>query len=88
MAAIGMVLGQVIYLSGQKYLVTVGNKPKEKEGNSEDVSIKDIFTQQFSTRIPLTITLFLAVASSIVAWNFIEDQRLAYIIFFISGSTF
>ena len=83
LAAIGMVLGQVIYLSGQKYLVKVGNKPKEKEVNSEDVSIKDIFTQQFSTRIPLTITLFLAVASSVVAWNFIEDQRLAYIIFFI-----
>ena len=83
LAAIGMVLGQVIYLSGQKYLVQVGNKPKEKEVNSEDVSIKDIFTQQFSTRIPLTITLLLAVASSIVAWNFIEDQRLAYIIFFI-----
>ena len=83
LAAIGMVLGQVIYLSGQKYLVTVGNKPKEKEVNSDDVSIKDIFMQQFSTRIPLTITLILAVASSFVAWYFIEDQRLAYIIFFI-----
>ena len=83
LAAVGMVLGQVIYLSGQKYLVKVGNKPKEKEVDSEDVSIKDIFTQQFTTRTPLTITLFLAVASSFVAWNFIEEQRLAYIIFFI-----
>ena len=83
LAAIGMVLGQVIYLSGQKYLVTVGNKPKEIEASSDDVSIKEIFIQQFSTTRPLTITMLLAVLSSIAAWYFIGDQKIAYIVFFI-----
>ncbi len=83
LAAVGMVLGQVIYLSGQKYLINVGNKPKEIEANSDDVSIKEIFVQQFSTTRPLTITMLLAVLSSIAAWYFIGDQKIAYIIFFI-----
>ncbi len=83
LAAIGMVLGQVIYLSGQKYLVTVGNKPKAIKVDSDNVSIKDIFTRQFSTRTPLLVTFLLALSSSIVAWYYIENQRLAYIIFFL-----
>ena len=83
LAAIGMVLGQVIYLSGQKYLINVGNKPKEIEASSDDVSIKEIFVQQFSTTRPLTITMLLAVLSSIAAWYFIGDQKIAYIVFFI-----
>lgn len=83
LAAIGMVLGQVIYLSGQKYLVTVGNKPKAIKVDSDNVSIKDIFTRQFSTRTPLLVTFLLALSSSIVAWYYIENQRLAYIIFFV-----
>ncbi len=83
LAAIGMVLGQVIYLSGQKYLISVGNKPKEAEANSDDVSIKDIFIQQFSTKVPLTITVAMAVLSSIAAWYYIGDQKISYIIFFI-----
>jgi POT family proton-dependent oligopeptide transporter len=83
LAAIGMVLGQVVYLSGQKYLVTVGNKPKEIEASSDDVSIKDIFTKQFSTKIPLTITFLLALLSSIAAYYFIGEQKVSYIVFFI-----
>lgn len=83
LAAIGMVLGQVIYLSGQKYLVAVGNKPKAIKVDSDNVSIKDIFNRQFSTRTPLLVTFFLALSSSIVAWYYIENQRLAYIIFFV-----
>ncbi len=83
LAAIGMVIGQLVYLSGQKYLVTVGNKPKRAEIDSDDVSIKEIFQQQFSTRKPLLITLILALASSLAAWYFIGYQKVAYIIFFI-----
>jgi len=83
LAAVGMVLGQVIYLSGQKYLISVGNKPKEVEASGDDVSIKEIFIQQFSATRPLTITVLLAVLSSIAAWYFIGDQKIAYIVFFI-----
>ncbi|MEN8789331.1 MAG: peptide MFS transporter [Flavobacteriaceae bacterium] len=83
LAAIGMVLGQVIYLSGQKYLVKVGNKPEKRTANSDDVSMSKIFSQQFSKRTPLMITVILAVLSTAVAWFYIENQQLAYIIFFV-----
>ncbi len=83
LAAIGMVLGQVVYLSGQKYLVKVGNKPEKKAETSDDVSIGQIFSMQFNKKTPLLTTLLLAVLSTSVAWFYIEKQQLAYIIFFI-----
>ncbi|QBA65012.1 peptide MFS transporter [Muriicola soli] len=83
LAAVGMVLGQVIYLSGQKYLVSVGNKPKKVEANSDDVSIKQIFQQQFTTTKTLLITVLLAATSSLAAWFYIGNQKMAYIVFFI-----
>lgn len=83
LAAIGMVLGQLVYLAGQKYLVTVGNPPKKVEQDSDDVSMKEIFRDQFSKRVPLVSTVLLAVISSLVAWYFIDYQKLAYIIFFL-----
>jgi POT family proton-dependent oligopeptide transporter len=83
LAAIGMVLGQVVYLSGQKYLVTVGNKPEKKEETSDNVSIGEIFSMQFSKKAPLFATLALAILSTAIAWFYIEKQQLAYIIFFL-----
>jgi POT family proton-dependent oligopeptide transporter len=83
LAAIGMVLGQVVYMSGQKYLTTVGNKPEKTSSDSGNVSIGQIFRQQFSKRTPLYTTLILAVGSSLLAWLFIENQQLSYILFFI-----
>ncbi|WP_088339610.1 peptide MFS transporter [Robiginitalea sediminis] len=83
LAAIGMVLGQVVYMSGQKYLVEVGNKPERATAASGNVSIGEIFSQQFSRKTPLTVTLALAVVSSLVAFLFIQDQQWAYILFFI-----
>ncbi|MGB5319684.1 peptide MFS transporter [Eudoraea sp.] len=83
LAAVGMVLGQVVYLSGQKFLVSVGNKPEKKKESGDDVSMKEIFVKQFTSRTPLLVTLSLAIVSSFVAWNFIENQMIAYIVFFI-----
>ncbi len=83
LAAIGMVLGQLVYLSGQRYLVEVGNKPVKASREEGNVSIGEIFSQQFSRRTPLLTTVILAVASSLLAWFFIGDQRLAYVLFFI-----
>ncbi len=83
LAAIGMVLGQLVYLSGQPYLKGVGDKPVNVTREAGNVSIKDIFSQQFSKRTPLMATVILAVLSSAAAWLFIEDQQLAYILFFI-----
>ncbi len=83
LAAIGMVLGQLVYVSGQRYLAEVGNKPVKASRAEGNVSIGEIFSQQFSKKTPLLTTLILAVVSSAVAWFFIGDQRLAYILFFI-----
>ncbi len=84
LAAIGMVLGQAVYMAGQKYIVHVGNKPlKTMEKKEEDVSIGQIFKTQFSSKMPLAVTLVLSITSSLVAYQFIENQKLAYIIFFL-----
>jgi len=83
LAAIGMVLGQLVYLSGQRYLTEVGNKPVKKSREEGHVSIGEIFSQQFSKKTPLFTTLILAVLSSVVAWFFIGEQRIAYILFFV-----
>ncbi len=83
LAAIGMVIGQLVYMSGQKYLIKVGNKPEKKVENDDNVSIKEIFSMQFSKKTPLTATLGLAILSAVVAWYFIDNQKLAYIIFFL-----
>ena len=83
LAAIGMVLGQLVYMSGQRYLTEVGNKPEKTSREDGNVSIGEIFSQQFSKKTPLYTTLILAVLSSVVAWLFIGEQRIAYILFFI-----
>lgn len=83
LAAIGMVLGQLVYLGGQKYLVEVGNKPAKITEDNDNVSIGKIFADQFTKKTPLFATLLLAVLSSLAAWYFIDNQQLAYIIFFI-----
>ena len=84
LAAIGMVLGQVVYLFGQKYIVHVGNRPKKEEvGNDENVSIGQIFRTQFSNSVTLIVTVGLGIVSSLAAYFFIEKQQIAYIIFFL-----
>ena len=83
LAAIGMVLGQLVYLSGQRYLIEVGNKPVKANLDEGNVSIGQIFSRQFSHRTPLLATVVLAVLSTLAAWVFIEDQQIAYILFFL-----
>ncbi len=83
LAAIGMVFGQVIYLSGQKYLTQVGNKPENNTDDADNVSIGEIFQKQFSRTTPMAITIILAFLSCVAAWIFIDDQKIAYIIFFL-----
>ncbi len=87
LAAIGMVLGQLVYLFGQKYLVHVGNKPKKKSidnpDGKDDVSIAQIFKTLFTSVKPLAITLILSVISVFVVFMFIEKQQIAYTLFFL-----
>lgn len=80
LAAIGMVLGQAVYMVGQKYLVHVGNKPKpQKEENTSDVSIGQLFKNLLTTRVPLFVTATLCVLS--VYWAVFKS--ISYGLFFI-----
>ena len=83
LAAIGMVVGQVIFLSGQKYLSQVGNVPEKETDDVDDVSMGQIFKKMFNTTTPLVATLGLGIVSVLAAWFFIDDQKIAYIIFFV-----
>lgn len=85
LAAIGMVLGQLVYLFGQKYLVHVGNKPQKKTDDSaeDNISIGKIFKTLFTSRMPFMITALLAIIGIFAAFNFIEKQQIAYALFFL-----
>ena len=84
LAAIGMVLGQVVYLFGQRHLVHVGNKPrKEAYQNNEDVSINQIFRNLFTSRTPLMVTILLGLISLLVTFTIIDEQQMAYSLFFL-----
>ncbi len=83
LAAIGMVLGQLVYLYGQKYLKHVGNAPDKNVENSESVSINQIFKTMLSTNKTLIILALLGIVSILVPQLFMENEKIAYTAFFI-----
>ncbi|WP_299062432.1 peptide MFS transporter [uncultured Polaribacter sp.] len=54
LAGIAMLLGLVVYMYGQKFLINVGNKPTEEE-KSNDVSIVKLFSDLLKSPLNLTI---------------------------------
>ncbi len=83
LAAIGMILGQLVYLFGQKYLIHVGNRPSEQKADDNNVSIGRIFREAFSRRSSLILMIVLAVIAIVVANTYIEKQQMPYTIFFL-----
>ena len=83
LAAIGMVLGQMVYIFGQKYLTHVGNKPSLINADDASVSIKEIFQRMLSTRKSLIVLLLLLALSFVVPIQLMDTEVTAYIIFFI-----
>ncbi|MEX0997871.1 MAG: peptide MFS transporter [Flavobacteriaceae bacterium] len=82
LAAIGMILGQLVYVFGQKYLREVGNAPT-KDNASDNVSIGEIFKRMISTKKSLIALVILGLASVALPIMFMTSEVLAYIIFFI-----
>lgn len=82
LAAIGMVLGQLVYIFGQKYLTHVGNKPSLINADDASVSIKEIFQRMLSTRKSLIVLLLLLALSFVVPIQLMDTEVTAYIIFF------
>ncbi len=55
LAGIGMLIGQIVYMAGQKYLTQVGNKPEKKE-SGEESSLIDLYKQLPKHNVPLIFT--------------------------------
>lgn len=88
LAGIGMLLGQITFMAGQKYLKGVGEPPDEDGGGDEGVmksaSFGQLFRNLFQSRTQLLITLVLIVASVAISFYAFEGgDRLAYSALFI-----
>jgi POT family proton-dependent oligopeptide transporter len=82
LAAIGMVLGQVVYVFGQPYLKHVGNLI-DSSGDPNAVSLPQIFKQMFSRTQTLVALLILAGVSVVIPLTTMENEVVAYVIFFL-----
>ena len=83
LAAIGMVLGQLVYIFGQKFLSHVGNKPSLINANEASVSIKEMFQKMLTTTKSLAVVVLLVALSFVIPTQFMETEVYAYIVFFI-----
>lgn len=82
LAAIGMVLGQVVYVFGQPYLKHVGNLI-DSSSDPNAVSLPQIFKQMFSRPQTLVALLILAGVSVVIPLTTMENEVVAYVIFFL-----
>lgn len=82
MAGIAMVLGLIVYLMGQKYIVHVGNKPtvEEKEG---DVSIGKLFSNLLKSPLHLGIVMVLLAYSVYAGFTYEGVDHWGYGALFI-----
>lgn len=55
MAGIGMLLGQVVYMAGQKYLKGIGDAPSKEERKNSDDRLGLLVKKMFRERIPLIV---------------------------------
>ncbi len=53
MAGVGMLLGQIVFMAGQKYLKGVGEAPTKEEKESGDDSMGRLFNKMFKEKGPL-----------------------------------
>ncbi len=71
LAGIGMLVGQIVYMSGQKYLKTVGNKPGSAESTPEEQeAAKRPLNRKEKDRMAVIFISFLMI---IVFWGAFEQ---------------
>jgi POT family proton-dependent oligopeptide transporter len=85
LAGVGMLFGQAVFMWGQKFLVGVGDNPKEniiEEGEKEGASLGDLFSNLVKSKMQLAITIMLALVSVFLAYSYAEGiETHAYAIF-------
>lgn len=86
LAAIGMLLGQLVYMLGQKHLTTVGNVPTKTMGlrseNKDDVSIPKLFRNCFKHPVSKVVTSVLLILS--VYWTLFHEVSYGLLFIFLS----
>lgn len=82
MAGIAMVLGLLVYIMGQKYIVHVGNKPTIEEKN-DDVSILKLFGNLVKSPLHLGIVLIMLAYSIYAGFTFEGVDHWGYGALFI-----
>jgi len=82
LAAIGMALGQLVYVLGQKYLKGIGEKPSLMHSKDKSVSIGDIFKRMLGTTKSLLIVILLLIISFLVPILLMDNEVVAYIFLF------
>ncbi len=85
LAAIGMILGQIVYLAGQKYLENVGNPPLKIKTSIDEtqISISEIFSRMFKNKTTMIVVILCAFASILIPMFFMHKEIIAYTIFFL-----
>ena len=59
MAGIGMLLGQIVFMAGQKFLIGVGDAPTKAEKESADDGLGQLLGKLFKEKVPLTVFILL-----------------------------
>ncbi len=82
LAGIGMFLGLMVYIYGQKYLVTVGNKPTVEDKKS-DISVMKLFSQLLTSPLHLGIVAIMFALSIYAGFTFEGTDSWGYGALFI-----
>ncbi|MEM6866343.1 MAG: peptide MFS transporter [Bacteroidota bacterium] len=82
MAGIGMLLGLLVYLYGQGYLIHVGNPPTAEE-KSADISLGELFSQLFKSPLQLGIVVVLLAYSIYAGFTYEGPDNWGFGILFI-----
>ncbi len=82
MAGIGMLLGLVVYLYGQGFLLHVGNPPTVEE-KSSDISLGQLFSQLFKSPLQLGIVVLLLAYSIYAGFTYEGPDSWGFGILFI-----
>ncbi|MGL1885550.1 MAG: peptide MFS transporter [Reichenbachiella sp.] len=81
LAGIGMVLGQILFMYGKKYLIGIGEKPVtlSLDPQEKNTSLGELFKQLLISKVQLLSTVLLMVASVLLSFNMIEGgEAYAY----------
>ncbi len=80
MAGVGMLIGLLVYVFGQKYLEGIGEAPsKSNQSESEEsASLGQLFVNLLYSPLHLAITIILVIASVILGFTLLDATGLQY----------